>query len=731
MMLNRLSIGAKITSIFICALLPVLWVSYLFTMEKLSVSDFAQKEKQGNSVLYNIIQSVEKISLLHGMQDISHDAKQSVVLNLQSSLNLLKEQSKENSFPNTQDNFSKTLKSMDDVIQGKKNASSKAFEEFDQLIEVIGNESGLVLDPDLDSFYVMDAVVVQIFPILESLASIMDYQHQSSKDVVQNKILAVGKIKTHLAALEKDYRTAAKNNASGEIEKSLDQKTMNVVKTITPLLDTLEKQETLSLQDYTKAVTSLSTLWVHAQGQLENLLNERIDNVRGSLFTNLGGAAFLLVLVVAVCFVIGRVISRNMQKLLEYTQNVQKTGDFSKTLMLHTHDEIGELSKGFNAFVSFVNQSQQREKEIFEKHKNDAEQRHSLERKISQDMRDVLEKASKGHLNERMNETHEEGMHGAMSRSINVLLQTTQIALDEVAKVAHALANGDLTKSIDLKAEGVFGTLKNNMNTMSLNLSKTIQSIQVAIQETVHASREIAQGILDLENRTSTQSRTVQEVSQAVSDIASSAAQTNDNAQHIQTSSVDAAKSLKNGVNTAENSTRLMDRITQSSKEMSNIIEVIDNIAFQTNLLALNAAVEAARAGDAGKGFAVVAEEVRCLAQKSGASSKQIRDLLFRNHKYVQEGEDSVKAVQEILSSTSRAIEDMVAQIQMISTNSQAQLNSVQEINGLVEKFESDIQGNASLVTEYASTLSSLESQTGNLSSMMHYFKIHTSQPLH
>lgn len=732
-MLNRLSMGAKITCIFMCALLPVIWMSYLFTMEKLAVSDFAKKEKQGNSILSSVIQSVEKVALLHGMgiENSSNADKEVVLSDLQAASNSLREKSQDVSLPNTHDNFLKTIKSIDDVMQGQKNASQKAFDEFAPLIEVIGNESGLVLDPDLDSFYVMDAVVVQIFPIFESLARIMDYQRESSKDVLQNKILAVGKIRTHLAALEKDYHTASKNNASGVIEKALEEKMGNVVKAMTPLLETLEKEEKITLDDYKKAVTSLGSLWLHAQEQLENLLNDRIDNVYGSLFKNLGGVAFLLMGVVAVCFVIGRFISKNMQRLLEYTNTVQATGDFSKKLQLQTHDEIGDLSKGFNAFVSFVSDAQKREKEIFEKHKNDTEQRLSLERRVSENMKCVLEKASKGHLSERMQDTHAEGMHSAMSRSVNALLQTTQTALDEVAKVAHALAQGDLTKSVELNAEGVFGVLKNNMDTMSIRLSKTIQSIQLAVEETVHASREIAQGILDLEKRTSTQSRTVQEISQVLSTIASSVTQTNDNAQHIQASSVDAATSLKNGVNTSENSTRLMGRITQSSKEMSNIIEVIDNIAFQTNLLALNAAVEAARAGDAGKGFAVVAEEVRSLAQKSSTSSQQIRELLSRNHTYVQEGEDSVNAVQDILSSTSCVIEAMVSHIQMISDNSRTQLNSVQEINGLVERFESDIQGNAALVTEYASTLSSLESQTGNLSSMISYFNIGTSQPVH
>ena len=138
-MLNRMSIGAKIVCIFMCALLPVAWMSYLFTIEKLAVAEFAQKEQQGNRLLGTVIQNVEKIAMMHDLNvnDGPQKSKQNLLSDIKSSAHLLSQDEKSMSLQNIQDTFSKALKGLDDVVQGRQNAVQASFSHFSAISYII------------------------------------------------------------------------------------------------------------------------------------------------------------------------------------------------------------------------------------------------------------------------------------------------------------------------------------------------------------------------------------------------------------------------------------------------------------------------------------------------------------------------------------------------------------------------------------------------------------------
>ena len=228
----------------------------------------------------------------------------------------------------------------------------------------------------------------------------------------------------------------------------------------------------------------------------------------------------------------------------------------------------------------------------------------------------------------------------------------------------------------------------------------------------------------NLSQRTEEQAASLEQTAAAMEEIASTVKKSAENASLANTSVVKARSVADEGGKVAAEAVEAMAKIEASSRQISDIIGVIDEIARQTNLLALNAAVEAARAGEAGRGFAVVASEVRSLAQRSAQAAKDIKALITSSSNQVQDGVQLVNRAGEALSTIVELVKDVAALVNDIAQASTEQATGLEQINKALTQMDEATQQNAAIVEENAATAKSLETQAQSMDEQVAFFKL-------
>jgi methyl-accepting chemotaxis protein len=271
---------------------------------------------------------------------------------------------------------------------------------------------------------------------------------------------------------------------------------------------------------------------------------------------------------------------------------------------------------------------------------------------------------------------------------------------DEVGEIAHAVA------------------------LMAVQVSKTLADIKVSGQEVATASAEISTSTTDLSQRTEEQAASLEETSAAVEELAATVKKNAENAEQAHRFANGTRDVADRGSHVVAEAVEAMAKIEESSRKISDIIGVIDEIARQTNLLALNAAVEAARAGEAGRGFAVVATEVRGLAQRSSQAAKDIKELITNSGGQVKEGVDLVNKAGEALNEIVGSIRQVADIVGEIASASGEQATGIEQINKALTQMDDATQQNAALVEENAATAKALENQAKAMDEQIAFFQI-------
>jgi len=349
------------------------------------------------------------------------------------------------------------------------------------------------------------------------------------------------------------------------------------------------------------------------------------------------------------------------------------------------------------------------------------------ELEIQSEVQSAVEHAMQGDLSHRIDAEGKTGYFAQLAKAVNELLHVNQSVVDDALRVFSALSRGDLTQSITRNYEGDFKRLKQDANSTIETLTDVAAKIQGSAESVRTGAGEISRGNLDLSQRTEKQATSLDRTSASMQEMTSSVQDNADNAQNANQLAKEASQQAALGGSVVANAVAAMTEINESSRRISDIIGVIDEIACQTNLLALNASVEAARAGEQGRGFAVVASEVRNLAGRSATAAKEIKDLILDSTGKVAEGSRLVNESGETLEGIVQRVDEVASIIGKIAGASQQQADGIVQVSDAITQLEELTQQNAALVEEAASASESLRSQADSMTEVAGFFNVANS----
>ncbi|MCW9000595.1 MAG: methyl-accepting chemotaxis protein, partial [Kangiellaceae bacterium] len=326
---------------------------------------------------------------------------------------------------------------------------------------------------------------------------------------------------------------------------------------------------------------------------------------------------------------------------------------------------------------------------------------------------ELIQKASRGELRERLDADSFDGFMSNLASGVNTMLDTVVEPIENCQGVLEQLAAGNLQENMDGAYHGMFEQLQSSINTSINNLRNMVGEIMETSSHVSSSSKEISQGNTDLSQRTEEQASSLEETASSMEELTGTVKENAEAANKANNLSIDTMKQAESGGDVVAEAVKAMKEINEASREISDIIGVIDEIAFQTNLLALNAAVEAARAGDQGRGFAVVAAEVRNLAQRSASAAKDIKSLISNSVNKVDQGSKLVNDSGQKLNDIVDSVRNVTQLVKEISNASEEQASGIEQVNQAIAQMDNMTQQNSALVEEAAASAESLNEQAG------------------
>ncbi len=343
---------------------------------------------------------------------------------------------------------------------------------------------------------------------------------------------------------------------------------------------------------------------------------------------------------------------------------------------------------------------------------------------VEADVQALVDSALAGDLSQRIDLANKQGFFERLSQGVNELVDVSERVINDTLRVLGAMAQGDLTETIDDDYQGAFGQLRHDANEVITKLTDVVGNIKSSADSVSAGSSEINQGNTNLSQRTEQQAANLEETSSGMEEMTITVQQNADNAQQANQLAINACEQAENGGKVVGTAVAAMNEINNSSKKIADIIGVIDEIAFQTNLLALNASVEAARAGEQGRGFAVVASEVRNLAGRSATAAKEIKELIEDSVDRVKEGSKFVNESGETLNEIVKSVKKVTDIIGEISASSQEQATGIQHMNRSISQMTDMTQQNVALVEQVTAASGCMSQEAEELNKQMNFFSV-------
>jgi methyl-accepting chemotaxis protein len=446
--------------------------------------------------------------------------------------------------------------------------------------------------------------------------------------------------------------------------------------------------------------------------------------ILSTLWVLLGVGAVSLVILGVLGYVMSRLMMAAVPKLAR-TMKAVAEGDYETEVpFIHRGNEVGEMARAVEVFrENGLKVSQMTEEE------RAASQRRRVERTdmmvaLQAAFGEVVDAAIAGDFSKRVHAQFPDPELNALAGSVNNLVETVDRGISETGEVLAALADTNLTRRMVGDYQGSFAKLKADTNAVGDKLTDVVAQLRSTSRALKTATGEILSGANDLSERTTKQAATIEETSAAMEQLATTVAENARMAEDADVKAQSVSQSAAHSGQTMAEANEAMERITSSSAKISNIIGMIDDIAFQTNLLALNASVEAARAGDAGKGFAVVAVEVRRLAQSAASASADVKALIEQSANEVKGGSKLVSSASEQLTAMLNAVGENASLMQSIAKASREQAAAIDEVSVAVRTLDEMTQHNAALVEETNAAIEQTEAQASELDRVVDIFTI-------
>ncbi|PLA73652.1 methyl-accepting chemotaxis protein [Hydrogenovibrio sp. SC-1] len=481
-------------------------------------------------------------------------------------------------------------------------------------------------------------------------------------------------------------------------------------------------------------------------------------------------------------------ITRPLNNLVNTAQQVQNTGDLSLRATVTRNDEIGQVSSAFNHLLEAVSKGiEDANRVVSAIAKSDFKQRitndyqgdlNNLKQGINnsaesvafmmselekimtalsqgrfdakmdkdvpdafrqqvesaldsifdivEDINQVMEKINQGEFDARVSSAAS-GQMDSLKQNINRSMDALENAIEDTVFNIEAIASGDLTHSITNDYQGQLLRLKNSINQSNQRLSEVVTKALNATSVVNGAASEVSQGSMNLSQRVQENAAAAEQTSATMEEMSSAVTNNTQHAKEATSVAHEVQQKSNEGVQVMQQTIEAMNAIQESSHKISDIVSLIDGIAFQTNLLALNAAVEAARAGDHGRGFAVVAGEVRSLAQKAADAAKDITNLINESVTRIDDGTKLATASGEMLTTISESVDNVTNMIEQIAEASSQQMAGIQQANAAITQIDEGTQQNAALVEETSAAAESLSEQARILQEDMAFFTVNAS----
>jgi methyl-accepting chemotaxis protein len=335
----------------------------------------------------------------------------------------------------------------------------------------------------------------------------------------------------------------------------------------------------------------------------------------------------------------------------------------------------------------------------------------------------IIAQASNGDLNARIDTGAVAGFQLIVAKGINLMLDKVIEPVTETQRVLEEMALGNLSVQMQGSYKGEYASLQASLTTTLHKFNETVSKITDVGGEITSRSREIYNSNLILSDATTAQASSLEQTAASMEQMTATVRQNADSAAQADAIAQATSEAASASGKIAEQTAQAMLKISQSSKQIAEIVNVIDHIAFQTNLLALNASVEAARAGEQGRGFSVVAQEVRSLAQRSADAAKDIKQLIEDSVDRIQVGTDLAQKSAVSMGEMVDSITQVSVIVTAIAGASKDQSDGILQVNQALEQIDQITQRNAAQVEETAVATDAMAQQSNEMMALMEFFQ--------